>query len=202
MVSITSEIASLDSSIPPRTHCSAATSWGGVRSKLSPRGAISATLTSHHLPVDHNTPGPPLLRRPHPVVLGRCDSLLRPAGAVQSCCAQACGQPVQTRRPRCAQPGDTAGDYGGGHAAFTVTACAYAIHRVCAEKTARAIFRGRGAPSYPHTEGDVKREIRRRGTGWAAGGEPGRRPPGTRGPSPANPRGHVSCSPRIRVCVR
>src|ERR1700722_11852395 len=50
MVSITSEIASLDSSIPPRTHCSAATSWGGVRSKLSPRGAISATLTGYHLP--------------------------------------------------------------------------------------------------------------------------------------------------------
>src|ERR1700729_1506412 len=169
MVSITSEIASLDSSIPPRTHYSAATSWGGVRSKLSPRGAISATLISHHLPVDQDTPGPPLLRRPHPVVLGRCDSLVWLGGPVQSRCAQACGQLVQTRRRRCAQPGDTAGDDGRTSATSTVTACGYVIHRVCAEKTARAIFRGHGTPSYPHTEGDVKREIRCYGARPAAG---------------------------------
>ncbi len=41
-----------------------------------------------------------------------------------------------------------------------VTACDYAIHRMCAEKTTEAIFRPHGAMSYPHTEGDVKREIR------------------------------------------
>src|ERR1700749_760637 len=49
MTSMTSEMASLDSSIPPSTHCSAATSCGGVRSNSSPRGAISATLTWLHL---------------------------------------------------------------------------------------------------------------------------------------------------------
>ena len=38
-------MASLESSIPPSTHCSAATSCGGVRSKSSFLGAISATLT-------------------------------------------------------------------------------------------------------------------------------------------------------------
>src|ERR1022692_3421832 len=51
MVSMTSEIASLDISIPPRTHCSAAMSCGGVRSNPSPRGAISATLTPTILPL-------------------------------------------------------------------------------------------------------------------------------------------------------
>src|ERR1700684_1812034 len=49
MTSMTSEMASLDSSIPPSTHCSAATSCGGVRSNSPPRGAISATLTRLHL---------------------------------------------------------------------------------------------------------------------------------------------------------
>jgi hypothetical protein len=38
-------MASFESSIPPSTHCSAATSCGGVRSKSSFLGAISATLT-------------------------------------------------------------------------------------------------------------------------------------------------------------
>src|ERR1700735_2688555 len=49
MTSMTSEMASLDSSIPPSTHCSAATSCGGVRSNSPPRGTISATLTRLHL---------------------------------------------------------------------------------------------------------------------------------------------------------
>src|ERR1700679_3986439 len=44
VASMTSEMAALDSSIPPSTHCSAATSCGGVRSNSPPRGAISATL--------------------------------------------------------------------------------------------------------------------------------------------------------------
>src|SRR5215475_13117627 len=47
MTSRTSEMASLDSNIPPSTHCSAGMSFGGVRSKSS-RGAISATLTRLH----------------------------------------------------------------------------------------------------------------------------------------------------------
>src|SRR5579875_475214 len=38
-------MASLDSSMPPSTHCSAAMSCGGVRSKSPPLGAISVTLT-------------------------------------------------------------------------------------------------------------------------------------------------------------
>src|SRR5580692_3849664 len=37
-------MASFESSIPPRTHCSAATSCGGVRSKSSFLGAISVAL--------------------------------------------------------------------------------------------------------------------------------------------------------------
>src|ERR1700683_1405581 len=37
-------MASFESSIPPRTHCSAATSCGGARSKWSFLGAISVTL--------------------------------------------------------------------------------------------------------------------------------------------------------------
>src|SRR5690242_11507185 len=38
-------MASLESSMPPSTHCSAATSCGGVRSKSPSLGAISVTLT-------------------------------------------------------------------------------------------------------------------------------------------------------------
>src|SRR5581483_12260361 len=56
ITSSTSEIASLDISMPPRTHCSAARSCGGVRSNSSPRGAISATLTRRHLPHCHVFP--------------------------------------------------------------------------------------------------------------------------------------------------
>src|SRR5215471_20421268 len=47
MTSRTSAIASLDNIMPPSTHCSAAMSCGGVRSKSS-RGASSATLTGLH----------------------------------------------------------------------------------------------------------------------------------------------------------
>src|SRR5262252_6132554 len=47
MTSRTSAIASFDSIMPPSTHCSAAMSCGGVRSKSS-RGASSATLTRLH----------------------------------------------------------------------------------------------------------------------------------------------------------
>src|SRR5215470_10689485 len=47
MTSRTSAIASLDNIMPPSTHCSAAMSCGGVRSKSS-RGASSATLTRLH----------------------------------------------------------------------------------------------------------------------------------------------------------
>src|ERR1700747_3571062 len=45
-------MASLESSIPPSAHCSAATSCGGVRSKSSFLGAISATLTRSPFPFD------------------------------------------------------------------------------------------------------------------------------------------------------
>src|SRR3984957_12668469 len=56
MTSMTAEIASFDSIIPPSTHCSAGMSCGGVRSK-SARGAISAMLTR---------PAPPFLTVPGP----------------------------------------------------------------------------------------------------------------------------------------
>src|SRR6266702_2556968 len=109
MTSRTSAIASLDSIMPPSTHCSAAMSCGGVRSKSS-RGASSATLTRlHPLAVqacgDRGPAGPagsagpghprgPLSRlRPAPfyrmVLTVFCERLAR----VQSGCAQDCAQP-------------------------------------------------------------------------------------------------------------
>ena len=153
-------------------------------------------------------PWPPPIRWPHPVVVARYDSLVAPRRDVQSSCAQVCGQPVQTRRRRCAQPGDTAGDDGTARPSPTVTACGYAIHRMCAEKTLAAIFRGRSALSYPHTEGDVKREIQCYGTHrHLAPAAPGRRAPrrrapvrGTRrGSLPQTPGDHDNRSPRIRA---
>src|SRR5215467_4260674 len=75
---ITSEMASLDISIPPRTHCSAATSCGGVRSKSPLRGVISATLTPDLPPRLDEGP-----RAPAPaantVLAEGSDSLVRPA---------------------------------------------------------------------------------------------------------------------------
>src|SRR5205809_663028 len=49
-------MASFDMSIPPRTHCSAARSCGGVRSKSPSREAISVTLTALPPPADQLTP--------------------------------------------------------------------------------------------------------------------------------------------------
>src|ERR1700730_5470976 len=46
-------------SIPPRTHCSAARSCGGVRSNSSPRGAISVTLIGAPSPIAAAFPRPP-----------------------------------------------------------------------------------------------------------------------------------------------
>src|SRR5215469_10420556 len=106
---MTSEMASLDISIPPSTHCSAARSCGGVRSNSPPRGASSATLIRPTSPPRGCSVEPP---QPHStsVLQDGCDSLLRAADLVQSLCAQACGQPVQTRRSPCARAGDAVED--------------------------------------------------------------------------------------------
>src|SRR5438034_6977953 len=127
-------MASLDISMPPRTHCSAARSCGGVRSNSPPRGASSATLirpTSRLADARWSL----RCRTSHPVLQDGCDSLLRPADLVQSRCAQVCGQPVQTRRSPCAPTGDAAEDKTKRSAYGTRTACGDAVHRVCEEKT-------------------------------------------------------------------
>src|SRR5262245_16899365 len=41
--------------MPPSAHCSAVTSWGGVRSKSGGAADSSATLTRSHLPHDCRT---------------------------------------------------------------------------------------------------------------------------------------------------
>src|SRR5689334_22812497 len=131
---MTSEMASLDISIPPSTHCSAARSCGGVRSNSPPRGASSATLIR---PTSPPRGCPVELPLPHfiSVLQDGCDSLLRPADLVQSRCAQVCGQPVQTRRSRCAPTGDSVEDKAKRSAHGTRAACGDAVHRVCEEKT-------------------------------------------------------------------
>src|SRR5215472_5242806 len=112
-------MASLDISIPPRTHCSAARSCGGVRSNSPPRGASSATLMTltspsrgrleepprpRSTPVIANDQGHDQLENVNSTVVSStdnsplgsprvADSLLRPAACVQSLCAQVCGQP-------------------------------------------------------------------------------------------------------------
>src|SRR5262249_51909674 len=68
-----------------------------------PEGTIYHALgISQQLPIPHQPPP-----GPEPVLSNASDSFQRVARAVESWCAQACGQPVQTRRGRCAQPGDT-----------------------------------------------------------------------------------------------
>src|SRR5215472_16180545 len=131
---MTSEMASLDISIPPSTHCSAARSCGGVRSNSPPRGASSATLIRPTSPPRGCPVEPPLPRSTY-VLHDGCDSLLRPADLVQSRCAQACGQPVQTRRPPCARAGEGVEDKAKRWAHGALTACGDAVHRVCEEKT-------------------------------------------------------------------
>src|SRR5882757_2564900 len=134
MVSMTSEMASLDISIPPRTHCSAARSCGGVRSNSPPRGASSATLMTTHLPVLRTLEEPPLPCDTSVLAAGS-DSLQRLAACVQSLCAQVCGQPVQTRRSPCARAGDSTEDKTKRSAHGTLVTSGNAVHRVCEEKT-------------------------------------------------------------------
>ena len=69
-----------------------------------------------------------------PVVVGRSDSLRRGTPSVQSGCVKACGQAVQTRRRRCAQPGDRAGETAVTDRRIAAT-WGYAVHRMCAKKT-------------------------------------------------------------------
>src|SRR6266567_5085218 len=69
-------MASLESSIPPSTHCSAATSCGGVRSKSPSLGAISVTLTRPLLPRPGNPGVNALLRTPISVLADGSDILL------------------------------------------------------------------------------------------------------------------------------
>src|SRR5215510_8239733 len=133
---MTSEMASLDISIPPRTHCSAARSCGGVRSNSPPRGASSATLMATHLPV-LRTPEEPPLPRFTSVLADGADSLLAVGGprpialctGLWTACAHTplslcagwgccCGQDITMARG-------------------TLTACADTVHRVCEEKTLR-----------------------------------------------------------------
>src|SRR3954465_8743851 len=45
---MTSAIASLDSSIEPSTDCSAATSWGGIRSLLDPPSRTGGSTSGAH----------------------------------------------------------------------------------------------------------------------------------------------------------
>src|SRR5215469_4471169 len=151
---MTSEMASLDISIPPSTHCSAARSCGGVRSNSPPRGASSATLIRPTSPPRGCSVEPPL---PHltSVLQDGCDSLLRPADLVQSRCAQVCGQPVQTRRSPCAPTGDAVEDKAKRWAYGTLTACGDAVHRVCEEKTLQG--------DAVHTPRDPCPQIKRRG---------------------------------------
>src|SRR5262249_34838104 len=90
MTSITSEMASLDSNMPPRTHCSAATSCGGIRSNSSPRCVTSARLTGRHLPLK--------LQACNPFVRHRLTKgLLHPGGARHRRPTRSCGQPGEGR---------------------------------------------------------------------------------------------------------
>src|SRR5690348_9647332 len=127
-------MASLDISIPPRTHCSAARSCGGVRSNSPPRGASSATLMTPTSPSRGRLEKPPLPCYTSVLATGS-DSLLRPAACVQSRCAQVCGQPVQTRRRPCARAGDSTEDKTKRFVHDTLVTSGNAVHRVCEEKT-------------------------------------------------------------------
>src|SRR5215831_5530104 len=125
-------MASFDSSIPPRTHCSAARSCGGVRSKSPSGEAISVTLTRSPPPTDR--PTPVARTRTNSVVVGGYDSLVPPRRDVQCRCAQPCGHSVQTRRLPCAQAEDRHGDMALRCGPATVATCLYAVHGLCAEK--------------------------------------------------------------------
>src|SRR5215472_1991569 len=137
MTSTTSEMASLDSSMPPRTHCSAATSCGGIRSNSSPRCVTSARLTERHLPLKLQACNP-FVR--HSLTEGSDILAGRGTGGQHA--------PVdnlsRSGRLTCAHSGDFPVDPPRTSPTESVTCCGDRIHRVCRRKS-RQVF----PQSYP-----------------------------------------------------
>src|SRR5215472_4925186 len=132
-------MASFESSIPPSTHCSAATSCGGVRSKSSFRGAISATLTRFPLPV-RVAPLPTSGARtyllwPYTVVADGTDILpARHAGHQVTQWTGMWTKCADTPAKLCAAWGQNCGDDHHGHSHMAVSRDDV-IHRLCGRKT-------------------------------------------------------------------
>src|SRR5215472_14502936 len=128
MTSTTSEMASLDSSMPPRTHCSAATSCGGIRSNSSPRCVTSARLTERHLPLNYR------------LVIPSSDTVL-PKGSDILAGRGPGGQhtPVdnlsRSGRLTCAHSGDFPVDPPRTSPNESVMGCGDRIHRLCRRKS-------------------------------------------------------------------